>query len=111
MGAGKQVRAELEVMGNVSSKFGSHYDQLQAAITTLQNEAEMHSATWSGAAKNAWNDAMVNVNTAWNKLNGVLAEITGNISTSSGSYDNTDTDQAASYRQVPAGDITSALGR
>ena len=71
----------------------------------------MHSATWSGQAKNAWNDAMTNVNTAWNKLNNVLAEITGNIQTSSGSYDNTDSEGASSYRQVPAGDITSALGR
>lgn len=109
--SGGQLKADLDVLGGVSTKMVNDYEQLQSAITTLQGEAETHSATWSGEAKAAWTDAMETVNTAWNKLNVVLDEIAQNINTSSTEYSSTDTSNASSIKQVPTGDITSALIR
>jgi WXG100 family type VII secretion target len=109
--AGNQVKADLEIMRGVAGKLANDYAQLQQSITTLQGQAEMHSATWSGEAKNAWNIAMENVNAAWLRLNGVLDEITGNISTSGGQYGETDSTNASGFRNVQATDITSALSR
>ncbi|MBT0768125.1 WXG100 family type VII secretion target [Kineosporia sp. J2-2] len=106
-----QMKADLDVLGGVSSKMVSDYEQLQSAIKTLRSEAETHSATWSGEAKNAWNGAMESVNTAWDKLNAVLDEIATNINTSGTEYSGTDSSNAASIHQVPTGDITSALVR
>lgn len=106
-----QMKADLDVLGGVSSKMAGDYESLQAAITTLQSEAETHSASWSGEAKNAWNTAMEGVNTAWNKLNLVLDEISQNISTSGSEYSSTDGSNATALNQVPTTDITSSLIR
>src|SRR5207248_2524387 len=38
------VKADLDVMQGVAKKMASDYEQLQQTITTLQNEAETHSA-------------------------------------------------------------------
>ena len=108
---GNQLKTDLEVMRGVAGKLAGDFEQLQASITTLQGQAEAHSATWSGQAKNAWTAAMSDVNTAWARLNGVLDEITSNINTSGGQYDDTDTTNAAGYKGVPVTDITSALSR
>lgn len=106
---GNQVQADLDVMRGVAGKLAGDYEQLMASITTLQGQAEAHSATWSGEAKNAWNVAMSEVNAAWARLNAVLDEITQNISTSGSQYGETDSSNAAGYRSVPVTDITSAL--
>jgi WXG100 family type VII secretion target len=108
---GNQLKTDLEVMGGVASKLANDFEQLQASITTLQGEAEAHSATWSGEAKNAWAVAMSDVNTAWAKLNGVLDEITSNINVSGGHYGDTDTTNASGYKGVPITEITSSLSR
>ncbi|GLY27975.1 WXG100 family type VII secretion target [Kineosporia sp. NBRC 101731] len=106
-----QLKADLDVLGGVSSKMVGDYESLQSAIQTLRGEADSHSASWSGEAKNAWVTAMEGVNTAWDKLNVVLDEIATNINTSSGEYGNTDTTGAAAQKQIPTSDITSALIR
>ena len=108
---GNQLRTDLEVMRGVAGKRAGDFEQLQASITTLQGQAEAHSATWSGEAKNAWTVAMSDVNSAWSRLNNVLDEITSNINASGAHYDSTDSTNAAGYKGVPVTDITSALSR
>lgn len=108
---GNQLRAELDVMSGISSQFSTHYDSLQAAITHLQGEAEMHSATWDGKAKRAWSESMTGVNTAWNKINNLLNEITSHIKDSGVNYDSGDEENAGGMRSVPTGDITAAMNR
>jgi WXG100 family type VII secretion target len=98
-------------MQGVSGKLVSDYESLQAAISTLQGKADVHSATWDGAAKAAWNTAMENVNAAWNKLNVVLDDIAHNVNTSGANYGTTDADNASNLGKVPTGDITAALNR
>lgn len=109
--AGNQVKADLDIMRGVAGKLADDYGQLQQSITTLQGQAEAHAATWSGEARNAWNVAMESVNIAWARLNGVLDEITGNISMSGGQYSETDSTNASGFRNVQATDITAALSR
>jgi WXG100 family type VII secretion target len=106
-----QVKTDLDVMRGVAGKLANDYEQLQQSIVTLQGQAEAHSATWSGEAKNAWNVAMSEVNAAWARLNSVLDEITSNINTAGGKYGTTDATNAGGYRSVPVTDITSALSR
>ncbi len=109
--SGSQVRADLDTLQGVASKFVSDYESLQAAISRLQGEAEMHSATWDGAAKAAWNTAMEQVNVAWANLNSVLDEIAHNVNTSGANYSTTDADNASALNKVPTGDITAALNK
>jgi WXG100 family type VII secretion target len=104
-----QIKADLDLLQGVSTKMVGDYEQLQSAITTLQNESSMHAASWSGEAKTAWDNAMVGVNNAWNQLNSVLDEIASNINTSGGHYQNTDTGNAHAIGQVPTTGITTAL--
>ena len=108
---GNQVKADLDILRGVAGKLANDYAQLQQSIVSLQGQSEAHAATWSGEAKNAWNIAMADVNAAWTRLNSVLDEITNNINTSGGRYDETDTSNASSFRSVQATDITSALSR
>jgi WXG100 family type VII secretion target len=109
-GGSGSLKADLDVLRGVSQKLAQDYQSLQDAIVKLQGEAEMHSATWSGAAKTAWNNAMVNVNNAWSALNATLDEVAGNISTSGANYDTQDSDSANSYNKIPTTGITSSLG-
>ena len=108
---GNQVKADLDILQGVSGKLVTDYETLQSAISTLQNEANTHSATWSGEAKNAWNTAMENVNIAWNSLNAVLDEIAKNINTSGANYGDTDSANSNAVAKVPTTDITAALNR
>lgn len=109
--AGNQVKADLDVMRGVAGKLADDYAQLQQSISTLQSQADAHAATWSGEAKNAWNVAMEGVNLAWGRLNGVLDEITSNITASGGQYGETDATNAGGFRNVQTTDITAALNR
>jgi WXG100 family type VII secretion target len=109
--AGNQVKADLDIMRGVAGKLANDYGQLMQSIQTLQGQSEAHAATWNGEAKNAWNVAMENVNIAWARLNGVLDEITSNVSTSGGQYAETDATNASGFRNVQTTDITSALSR
>ena len=106
-----QIKADLDILQGVSTKMVGDYEQLQSAITTLQNESSMHAASWSGDAKNAWDNAMMGVNAAWNQLNSVLDEIASNINTSGGQYGSTDSSNAHAISQVPTTGITDALTR
>jgi WXG100 family type VII secretion target len=108
-GGSGQLKADLAVLQTVSGKLSDDYSSLQSAITKLQGEADTHSATWQGAAKSAWTNAMIGVNDAWNALNRVLDEVAANISTSSGNYDSQDTDNATSFNKVDTTGITSSL--
>lgn len=109
MAAGGHVNADLAVMGTVSGEFKGHFDSLQSAITTLQNESETHAASWNGDTKNAYNGAMDNVTQAWNKLNNLLDLTAGNISTSASNYGGADQSGAADMNKVPTTGITDAL--
>jgi WXG100 family type VII secretion target len=109
--ADNRLKADLDIMSGVASKLASDYEQLNGSISSLRNQAAIHSADWSGEAKNAWTVAMTDVEGAWTRLNGVLDEITSNISASGAQYSNTDTTNASGYRNVQAGDITAALNR
>ncbi|GAB3238702.1 WXG100 family type VII secretion target [Kineosporia babensis] len=111
MAGNGQVKADLDVLGGVSSKMAGNYEQLEEAISKLRGEAATHSASWSGQARNAWQVAMDDVNSAWAQLNGVLNEISGNIQTSGAQYDSTDSANAQSHGQVETTGITSALIR
>jgi WXG100 family type VII secretion target len=108
--AGGSVKADLDVLRGVSSKMAQDYASLQEAITRLQGEADTHSASWDGAAKAAWTNAMISVNSAWNGLNLILDEVAGNIGQSSTNYDTQDNDSASSYSKVPTTGITTSLG-
>jgi WXG100 family type VII secretion target len=104
-----QVNADLDVLQGVASKLVADFEQLQAAITTLQSESEMHAASWSGEAKNAWNTAMEGVSAAWGQLNSVLDEIASNLNVSGGQYQQSDTSNAQAINKVPTTDITRNL--
>ncbi len=108
---GNQVKADLDILQGVAGKLVTDYETLQSAISTLQNEASTHSASWSGEAKNKWNTAMEGVNFAWNSLNTVLDEIAKNINTSGANYGDTDSANASAVANVPTTDITAALKR
>jgi WXG100 family type VII secretion target len=105
-----QVKADLQIMQGTAGKLATDYQQLMDPIGTLQREADTHAATWSGEAKNAWNNAMDNVNRAWNQLNSVLDEITTNIKSSQAQYQDTDTTNAQQLNKVPVTDVSTALG-
>jgi len=110
MAGGGSVNADLDVLRGVSSKLAQDYSSLQDAITRLQGEAQTHSASWDGAAKAAWNNAMIGVNDAWNKLNLILDEVAGNIGQSGSNYDTQDSDSASTYNKIPSTGITTSLG-
>jgi WXG100 family type VII secretion target len=109
MAGGGSVKADLDVLRGVSQKLAQDYGSLQDAISTLQREADTHSASWDGAAKAAWNNAMISVNDAWNKLNLILDEVAGNVSQSGANYGTQDDDSATSYGKVQTTGITTGL--
>ena len=107
--SGNQVKADLDVLRGVAGKLVSDYEQLQSAITTLQGEASMHAASWSGEAKNAWTVAMEGVNSSWTAMNSLLDEIAHNINVSGTQYNSADSSNAAALNRVPTTGITTAL--
>jgi WXG100 family type VII secretion target len=106
---GSQVQADLAVLQGTASKLVADYRQLEASITTLRSEAEMHAATWDGEAKLAWVMSMAGVNAAWARLNHVLDEIAGNIAGSASEYEAADLANAQSLGQIDVTGITAAL--
>jgi WXG100 family type VII secretion target len=106
-----QLKADLNTLSGVSNQLTTHFEALQSAISTLQSEASQHSASWSGQAKGAFNNAMDGVNTAWSSLNNVLDEIASGIKTSGTQYSNADATNAQNLNKVPTTDITATLNR
>jgi WXG100 family type VII secretion target len=109
MAVGNQVSADLSVMGNVSKKFVTDYEQLQGYVTALQGECDTVVATWRGQASAAFTQVKSEVDGAWTALNAVLDEIANNISTNQAQYGNTDNTNAAGYSRVPVTGITTSL--
>jgi WXG100 family type VII secretion target len=108
--AGGSVNADLDVLRGVSQKLAQDYSSLQDAIKTLQGEADTHSASWDSQAKVAWQNAMINVNSAWSALNNTLDQVAHNINTSGVNYDTSDADGASDYNKIPTTGITTSLG-
>ena len=103
------LSTNVDVMSQVSSKFGSDYQHLSDQMKKLHTEATDIAVNWHGAASGAFTTAAQNVDAAWAKLNEVLAEIAGNINTQARNYDNTDVDGASRLKAVPTTDITAGL--
>jgi WXG100 family type VII secretion target len=109
MAVGNRVSADLSVMGTVSNKFGTDYEQLQSYVTALQNECDTVVSTWRGAASGAFVQVKAEVDAAWTALNAVLDEISSNIAVSQTNYGNTDSNNASGYSRVPTTGITTSL--
>lgn len=109
MAVGNSVSADLSVMGTVSSKFATDYEQLQTYVTALQSECETVVSTWKGSASGAFVGVKAELDQAWTALNAALDEIASNISVNSNNYGTTDSANASGYSRVPTTGITSAL--